>query len=221
MKHKIKRLSIVNDGSTMKINIKRKYDWISTVFFLFSMTFIGGMLYLVNNLENFNDSVTPGFIPIMNTIVGSIGLVMLLGMITYLLKHESIEINKYQLILKDRILSREVNIKHFDLKDIKDLQIATPPEKGWKKTAEYNNTWHKQTTYNNDFRKVYPTIQFLYNQTKPYFLPELMKTVTNSEVKEKTENEEKQEWQTIRFGNGLSNEEALYIIELIKNPQLT
>lgn len=221
MKHKIKRLSIVNDGSTMKINIKRKYDWISTVFFLFSMTFIGGMLYLVNNLENFNDSVTQGFIPIMNTIVGSIGLVMLLGMITDLLKHESIEINKYQLILKDRILSREVNIKHFDLKDIKDLQIATPPEKGWKKTAEYNNTLHKQTTYNNDFRKVYPTIQFLYNQTKPYFLPELMKTVTNSEVKEKTENEEKQEWQTIRFGNGLSNEEALYIIELIKNPQFT
>ncbi len=221
MKHKIKRLSIVNDGSTMKINIKRKYDWISTVFFLFSMTFIGGMLYLVNNLENFNDSVTQGFIPIMNTIVGSIGLVMLLGMITDLLKHESIEINKYQLILKDRILSREVNIKHFDLKDIKDLQIATPPEKGWKKTAEYNNTLHKQTTYNNDFRKVYPTIQFLYNQTKPYFLPELMKTVTNSEVKEKTENEEKQEWQTIRFGNGLSNEEVLYIIELIKNPQFT
>lgn len=221
MTQKINRLSVTNNGSTIEINIKRKVEGLMIFFFVFSITFIAGLLYFTNNLENFNDSITPGFIPVMNTIVGSIGIILFLGMIAELLKHESIEIKASQLILKNKILGREVNIQKFDCKGIKDLQMATPPEKGWKKTAEYNDTWHKQTTYSNDFRKVYPTIHFLYKQTKPYFLPELMKTVTNSEVKEKTENEEKQEWQTIRFGNGLSTEEALYIIELIKNPQFT
>lgn len=180
------RLKISDDGWTMTVAIKRKYEWATILFFVFIIVFLTGMIYLLNIAETQSENESGSFFLIMSLIFKGIGSILIIGMIHELLKREFIELTPNELAIKEKVLYKVTFSRKYDWNLIHHLQEAPPPVRGWKLADNYKSTFHSRKTYSNDFRKVYPTVRFEYNR------------------------------EFVDFANGLSAEEAKYLINLIK-----
>jgi hypothetical protein len=181
-----KNITIVETRGILQINLMKRYEWSTYAFLLFTFGFIFVMLYLLGIAEEQKEGDPGYFFIIMKLIFYGVGSILFFATIYETLKRESIEIDDRKLMLINKVYNFTVTSKKYDLKEINNIQPAPPPTRGWQLVDNYDGSMNKWRVYSNDFRKVYPTIIFDY------------------------ENE------LVAFANGLLPEESLRVIELIK-----
>jgi hypothetical protein len=180
-------IRITCEDNKTNIAIRKKYELALYVFLLFAFVFIVVVLfYLIPLAQENNPNTESNVLAIIQALFYIVGSIMFIGTVHELLKREWIEINQHELILGNTVLGHRSSGTHYFLKNVHDINMASPPVRGWRVEEEYKdaNRWRK--SYSNDIRKVYPTISFQY------------------------------EGEEILFANGLKPEEANEVISIIK-----
>lgn len=169
-------LLIQEEKEHTHIQIRKQYELGMYLFFLFTLVFIGVMLYwLMPIAKENNPNSSTNTLFIIELIISGVGIIMILGMFFEILKREHIVINSKYLILETRMIGIKIFSQRYFLDSIKEISVAQPALKGWQKTKGYENLGHKEyTTYTKNTKKSFPTICFLYNNKEITFAYGLM-----------------------------------------------
>jgi hypothetical protein len=179
---------ITHEDNKTCIAIRKKYEPALYLFLLFAFVFILVLLiYLLPLAQENNPHTESNALEIIEALFYIVGSILFIGAVREFLKREWIKINNSELILGYSIMGKHFESGRYPIKQIKELQLAPPPQKGWKVTQRYKDSFRHMTEYSNDIRKVYPTIRFKYKGEE------------------------------ISFANGLNPEEANEVISVIKN----
>ncbi len=162
-------LKIINDGGEILIDIPKKYDsnqLIGMMIVIFVVLGFNVLLYWLQNYSNVEDS---GNLLIFHIIFKGFGVIMILGMIHALLSREFIKIKRSHLVIGTRFMGLRTRGRHYEWHEIKALKRAPEPERKWKIVREYDGGGHRNIEFTYDYRKVYPTLEFIYNHRAVLF----------------------------------------------------
>jgi hypothetical protein len=176
-----------NQARVVQLEIRKKYDPVMYLFFMIALVFIYVMAFILIPMARENNPSSSN--NVLNSILMLcylVGGVMLVGAVHEILKREWIKIRNNHLIIESCIFNWTVSKDSYQLNSVKNLKPLQPPGKGWKIVEKYEDADRKYTTWSNDMRKVYPSICF---QCKG---------------------------KEVSFAHGLTHEEALVVIDIIK-----
>jgi len=210
-----KNMLIDDDHASVHIRIRKHYEWTTVAFMIFALAFVFLLTYLIGWAEQNPERGEGNFFPIMKIIVYGVGTIMLGGMLFEILKREIIELDRYHLILKQRMIGFDVVTDKYEWREVDNMKLAPVPQKGWRKVESHADHWQKKTVYSNDFRRVYPTIEFSYKLKGGNVLGLVLHSLHTdaSNVEEKQETNETE--QTVTFAVGITPGEAKYVVDLI------
>jgi len=209
------RISVLDDGWSQTIRIKKKYEWAMIGFFVFVIAFILGMSYLLRIAEANQEERSDHFFLIMNLIIKGIGGILFVAMVYELLKREFIVLIPGYLVLKYKVAGIDVRVRKYDRALIHDIEQAPAPEKGWRQTDSYRDSSRSTRTYSNDTRKVYPGVQFTYKKPIKSALGDIISAFPAENKEQHGLSEERVNYPTVAFANGLDPAEANFLIQLI------
>ena len=158
-----KNIKVTTDGLVLQIHIRKHHERALQIFLVFAFAVIALFIYLLRVVETNADGSNPIFFVIMRLIFYGVGGIMFLAMVYEAIKLEVVEINRYNLILRDSFLNHPINERQYELKRIRDIKLAPTPSNKWKTTDKYADSSQSWQSISKDTRKVYPTIQFEHN----------------------------------------------------------
>jgi hypothetical protein len=210
-----KNMIIEDDQASVQIRIRKRIEWTTYAFMVFAFAFVFFMAYLIGWAEQNNESAQGNFFLIMKIIVYGAGTIMLGGMLFETLKREVVELDRFHLILKQRITGFDVMTDKYEWREVEDLKLAPTPQKGWRKVESISDNWNKNSEFTNDFRKVYPTIAFSCKQKGGSMIGSMLHSFNADESAVEESQMNSDNVQTVTFAVGITPGEAKYVIDLI------